>query len=68
VSLAQQLTVDINRVSDAGVGDKIGTVQVFEARAGVSSKVAVNGIPQGQRGFHRALPGRIIKRGPIYYD
>jgi Cu-Zn family superoxide dismutase len=52
VAVAQRLTVDINRVSEAGVGDKIGTVEISETKAGVSFKVAVNGVPKGQRGFH----------------
>jgi Cu-Zn family superoxide dismutase len=52
VTHAQQLTVDINRISDSGVGDKIGTVIVSEGKGGVAFKVAVRGLPQGQRGFH----------------
>lgn len=52
-SLAQQpLTVEINRISDSGVGEKIGSVVVSEGKKGVSFKVAVTGLPQGQRGFH----------------
>ena len=51
-AVAQQLSVDINRVSESGVGDKIGTVEVSEARSGVTFKVAVIGLPKGQRGFH----------------
>jgi superoxide dismutase, Cu-Zn family len=51
-ALAQQMTVDINRISDSGVGDKIGTVVVSEGKGGVSFKVAVTGVPKGQRGFH----------------
>jgi superoxide dismutase, Cu-Zn family len=52
VALAQQLTADINRISEAGVGDKIGTVEISEATSGVSFKIAVNGVAKGQRGFH----------------
>jgi len=52
VALAQQLTVDINRISDTGVGDKIGTIVISEGKGGVSFKVAVTGLPKGQRGFH----------------
>jgi Cu-Zn family superoxide dismutase len=52
VAIAQQLTVDINRISDAGVGEKIGTIVVSEAKGGVSFKVSVTGLPKGQRGFH----------------
>jgi len=52
VTVAQQLTVDINRISDAGVGDKIGTIVVSEGKGGVSFKVSVTGLPKGERGFH----------------
>jgi superoxide dismutase, Cu-Zn family len=52
VAVAQQLTVGINKVSDAGVGEKIGTVTVTEDDKGVAFKVAVSGIPAGQHGFH----------------
>lgn len=51
-ALARQLTVDINRISDAGVGEKIGTVTVSEAKGGTAFKVAVTGLSKGQRGFH----------------
>ena len=52
VAIAQQLTVEINRISDNGVGEKIGTVVVSEGQGGVSFKIAVTGLPKGQRGFH----------------
>jgi len=52
VAMAQQLTIDVNKISDAGVGDKVGTVTVSENKKGVSFKVAVTGIPAGKHGFH----------------
>ena len=52
IALAQQLTVDINRISDSGVGEKIGTVVVTEGKGGVTFKIAVTGLPKAQRGFH----------------
>ena len=52
IAAAQQLTVDINKVSDAGVGEKIGTVTIAENKQGSSLKVAVSGIPAGKHGFH----------------
>ena len=51
-AFAQQLTVDINRISDAGVGEKVGTIVVSEGKGGVVFKVAVTGLAAGQRGFH----------------
>ena len=52
IAVAQQVTVDINRISDSGVGEKIGNVTISEGKGGLSFKVAVNGLPKGQRGFH----------------
>jgi superoxide dismutase, Cu-Zn family len=52
LALAQELTVNINRISEAGVGDKIGTVVVAQSKYGTTFKVAVTGLPQGPRGFH----------------
>jgi len=51
IAAAQGVTVDINRISDSGVGEKIGSILITEAK-GVSFKVTVTGLPQGQRGFH----------------
>jgi superoxide dismutase, Cu-Zn family len=52
LALAQQLTVDVNRISKDGVGDKIGTVVVSEEKDGASFKISVKGLPAAQRGFH----------------
>ena len=52
VAVAQQISVDINRISDSGVGQKIGTAQVSESKGGVSFKLAITSLPPGQRGFH----------------
>jgi superoxide dismutase, Cu-Zn family len=52
VAMARSVTVDINRISDAGVGEKIGTVVVGEAKRGLSFKVVLKGVPQGRHGFH----------------
>ena len=52
VALAQQMTVDINRITDSGVGEKIRTAIVTEGKGGVTFKIAVTGLPKAQRGFH----------------
>ncbi len=52
IACAQQANVDISRIADSGVGEKIGTVAITEDISGVSFKVAVTGLPEGQRGFH----------------
>lgn len=51
IAAAQGVTVDINRISESGVGEKIGSILITEGK-GVSFKVTVTGLPQGQRGFH----------------
>ena len=50
-ALAQGVTVDINRISDSGVGEKLGSILVTEQN-GVTFKVTVSDLPKGQRGFH----------------
>jgi superoxide dismutase, Cu-Zn family len=52
VAIAQQVTVDINKVSESDVGEKIGTVTVWGGKQGVSFKLAVTGVGPGQHGFH----------------
>jgi superoxide dismutase, Cu-Zn family len=52
VAIAQQLSVDINRISESGVGEKVGTVVVKEGKGGVSFKVSAKGVPKGPHGFH----------------
>jgi Cu-Zn family superoxide dismutase len=53
LATAQQLSFDISRISDSGIGERIGTASVTEAKkGGVTFKLAVTGLPQGQRGFH----------------
>jgi len=52
VAVAQQLTVEINKVSDAGVGEKIGTVTISQDSKGTAFKVAISGITAGKHGFH----------------
>lgn len=66
VALAQQVTVDINKVSAAGVGEKIGTVTISDDKKGTTFKVAVSGVPAGQHGFHvheKANCGTVMKDG-----
>lgn len=54
VALAQQqLRVDINRNSETGVGEKIGSTVIAEGKGGgLTFKVSVTGIPAGKHGFH----------------
>lgn len=51
-AFAQQLAVDIKRISDSGEGEKIGSVVVADGKTGVTFKVAVTGLPKGPHGFH----------------
>ena len=49
---AKDVTVDILSVTDAGVGDKLGTIVIEEKDKGLSFKVDLRGIPAGEHGFH----------------
>lgn len=51
-AIAQELTVDINKISEAGVGEKIGTIMVTEGQKGATFKISVSGLAGGQHGFH----------------
>jgi Cu-Zn family superoxide dismutase len=51
LAVAQQVTVDVNRISDAGVGGKVGTVTITGGKD-VTFRVELTGLPKGQRGFH----------------
>jgi Cu-Zn family superoxide dismutase len=51
-ALAKELKVDVNKISDSGVGDKIGEITISESAKGASFKVAVTGVPKGEHGFH----------------
>jgi Cu-Zn family superoxide dismutase len=67
-ALAQSATVQINRISDAGVGDRIGTIVVVETRQGMSFRVEVIGLPAGEYGFHiheRGNCGPSLKDGKM---
>jgi superoxide dismutase, Cu-Zn family len=52
VAQAKEITVDINRISDQGVGDKIGEITISDSAKGATFKVAVTGLPKGEHGFH----------------
>jgi Cu-Zn family superoxide dismutase len=52
VAQAKEVTVDINRISDQGVGDKIGEIAISDSAEGATFKVAVTGLPKGEHGFH----------------
>ena len=52
-AFAQEITVDMNKISAEGVGEQIGTVRASEAQGGgLSFEVAVRGLPAGEHGFH----------------
>jgi superoxide dismutase, Cu-Zn family len=49
---AKDLKVAINKISEVGVGEKIGEVLISANEKGVMFKIAVSGIPEGEHGFH----------------
>jgi Cu-Zn family superoxide dismutase len=48
----QQATVNINRITASGIGEKIGTIRITEGAKGVTLAIALTGIPAGPHGFH----------------
>jgi Cu-Zn family superoxide dismutase len=50
--VAQAITVDMMRVSDDGIGEKIGTVILSQTRTGLTMTVDITGLTAGRRGFH----------------
>jgi Cu-Zn family superoxide dismutase len=49
---AREMQVDLNKISETGVGEKIGTVTIVDGPNGVSFKVAATKVPPGPHGFH----------------
>ena len=49
---AKELKVTINKISDTGSGEKIGEVSISDGGKGVTFKVAVKGVSEGEHGFH----------------
>lgn len=50
--LAQSVTVPMNKVTEQGVGESIGSISATETKQGLSFRVDVKGLPAGLRGFH----------------
>jgi Cu-Zn family superoxide dismutase len=57
LAAANELTVEMNKVSADGVGEKIGTIVIQPAETGLSFKVDVKGIAPGEHGFHLHTKG-----------
>lgn len=51
-ALAKEIKVDVNAISESGVGDKIGEITIGEHSKGASFKAAITGLPKGEHGFH----------------
>ena len=49
---AKEITVEMNRVTDTGTGEKLGTIVIHEKQKGLSFEVELSGIPPGEHGFH----------------
>lgn len=52
IALAQSISVDIFRISETGIGEKIGSVVLEEGKPGLTMRVSITGLPTGSRGFH----------------
>ena len=51
-AVAKDLEVPINKISAAGVGEKLGEVTISDSGKGVAFKFTLKGIPEGEHGFH----------------
>ncbi len=51
-AMAAGTKVDINAISPDGVGRSIGSAMISESDGGISIKVAVSGLADGEHGFH----------------
>ena len=50
---AADVTVDMNKITADGIGDKLGTTVISEkSGGGLEFKVDMTGIPPGEHGFH----------------
>jgi Cu-Zn family superoxide dismutase len=49
---AEKLKVDIKKISEAGVGETVGTATLTETKKGVAIAVKAKGIAKGDHGFH----------------
>ncbi|BDH46130.1 superoxide dismutase [Cu-Zn] [Salmonella enterica subsp. enterica serovar Choleraesuis] len=49
---AASKTVEMHLVSDQGIGDSIGTIQIEEVPGGLKFTPDLNGLPRGVHGFH----------------
>ena len=52
LSPADTLTLDVHKINDFGVGNKIGTVTIEDIANGVSVTANVTGLPPGNNGLH----------------
>ncbi len=49
---ADDLTVVMNKVTQSGTGDAVGTIVIASTEAGATFKLDLHGLPPGQHGFH----------------
>ncbi len=49
---AEEVTVDIGKITDQGVGAKIGAVKAYDSDNGLVLSIAIRTLPVGPHGFH----------------
>lgn len=49
---AADITVPMFKISDGGLGEKIGTVRLFDGNGGLNVQTRLTALPPGQHGFH----------------
>ena len=52
VAHAADITVPMRRITDSGMGEKIGTVRLFDGPGGLNVQTRLTGLPPGGHGFH----------------
>jgi len=51
-AMAEEVAVDIHAVTDEGIGDRIGTVRLFDGEGGMVIEADLTELPPGPHGFH----------------
>jgi Cu-Zn family superoxide dismutase len=52
IASAEDVTVDMHKITSDGIGEKAGTVALADSSDGLTLKVSLKGIAPGEHGFH----------------
>lgn len=51
-ALAEEVDIDMHLISEAGIGDSIGTIHGYNSENGLVLRLELAGLPAGPHGFH----------------